>query len=191
MVGETLRNYLMIAWLLPLAGFVVEIFFGFYSKNPRHSKAAAWCAVGCIGAGFLCSCAALVTWGNANDWCTLEHHDSHGEHADAGHETAGHEHGEHAAGDHHVAEPAHNAAAAGEDHGHEHAVAAASGDAADHDDSLYLTRMSMMMTRMRMRLMIMMRLIMMILMILIMMMVMMMSKTNKQKQKHLKKCVAA
>ena len=135
MVGETLRNYLMIAWLLPLAGFVVEIFFGFYSKNPRHSKAAAWCAVGCIGAGFLCSCAALITWGNANDWCVLEHHDSHGEHAEAGHEADDHSGGEHAADDHHVAEPAHDAAAAVEDHGHEHAVAAASGDAAHPDDN--------------------------------------------------------
>ncbi|MCP4787988.1 MAG: NADH-quinone oxidoreductase subunit L [Fuerstiella sp.] len=82
MVGETLKFWLMIAWLLPLAGFVVEIFFGFYSKNPRHSKAAAWCAVGCIGIGFLCSANALRIWGNANEWCVLEAAD-HGEHGDA------------------------------------------------------------------------------------------------------------
>ena len=55
MVGDTLKQLLMTAWLLPLLGFVVEIFFGYWSKNPRHSKAAAWLAVGCIGVGFLCS----------------------------------------------------------------------------------------------------------------------------------------
>ena len=67
MVGETLQKLLMTAWLLPLLGFVVEIFFGFWSKNPRHSKAAAWTAVGCIGAGFLCSLTALVMWGTASN----------------------------------------------------------------------------------------------------------------------------
>ena len=66
MVGETLRNLLMTAWLSPLLGFVVEIFFGFYSRNARHSKTAAWFAVGCIGAGFVCSVSALVIWGNAS-----------------------------------------------------------------------------------------------------------------------------
>jgi NADH-quinone oxidoreductase subunit L len=81
MVGETLKFWLMIAWLLPLAGFAVEIFFGFYSKNPRGSKAAAWIAVACIGIGFLCSANALRIWGNANDWCVLDPHDTHDEHA--------------------------------------------------------------------------------------------------------------
>lgn len=61
MVGETLRNLLMTAWLLPLLGFVFGIFFG-WSKNPRHSKLAAWVSVGCIGIGFLCSLAALSKW---------------------------------------------------------------------------------------------------------------------------------
>lgn len=87
MLGETLKFWLMIAWLLPLAGFAVEILFGFghFSKNPRHSKAAAWCAVGCIGTGFLCSLIALLTWGQATEWSVLadEGHGYHGEHVAA------------------------------------------------------------------------------------------------------------
>lgn len=61
MVGETLRNLLMTAWLLPLVGFVVGIFFG-WTKNARHSRTAALVSVACIGIGFLCSVAALVEW---------------------------------------------------------------------------------------------------------------------------------
>ena len=97
MVGETLATYLMIAWLLPLFGFVVEIFFGFYSKNPRHSKAAAWCAVACIGAGFVCSVAAFAEWSAAsnafgeNGWITEKKHADHGDHHDAEHHGEGHE----------------------------------------------------------------------------------------------------
>lgn len=94
MVGETLKFWLMIAWLLPLAGFVVEIFFGFYSKNPRHSKSAAWVAVGCIGTGFVCSLIALSVWWNAGGSSVMESHDDHAAHA-AGHEhDAAHVHGD-------------------------------------------------------------------------------------------------
>ena len=103
MVGDTLKQLLMTAWLLPLLGFVVEIFFGYWSKNPRHSKAAAWLAVGCIGVGFLCSLTALVKWGNAGDvWArnaeirakaeSDPHGHGHGggsDHADPGHEKHG------------------------------------------------------------------------------------------------------
>ncbi|MEZ6122415.1 MAG: NADH-quinone oxidoreductase subunit L [Planctomycetaceae bacterium] len=93
----------MTAWLLPLFGFAVEIFFGFYSRNPRHSKSAAVLAVGCIATGFLCSLAALIVWGNANHWSVLESHDDHGHgHAAAEHhDSAAAEHHEH---DHHGAE---------------------------------------------------------------------------------------
>ncbi len=47
--GEWLKLLLTIAWLLPLAGFVVEIFAGFWST--RLKKTAAYLAVGCIGTG--------------------------------------------------------------------------------------------------------------------------------------------
>jgi NADH:ubiquinone oxidoreductase subunit 5 (subunit L)/multisubunit Na+/H+ antiporter MnhA subunit len=57
--GETLRNLLMIAWLAPLAGFLIEVLAGYWQEN-RRSKAAAYLAVGCIAAGFVCSVAAFV-----------------------------------------------------------------------------------------------------------------------------------
>ncbi|HQX51145.1 MAG TPA: NADH-quinone oxidoreductase subunit L, partial [Planctomycetaceae bacterium] len=83
MVGETLRNLLMVAWLLPLAGFAVEIFGGFWGT--RKSRVAAWMSVGCIGIGFLCSASALVIWGNSNNWTAI-HRAEHHESADPGHE---------------------------------------------------------------------------------------------------------
>lgn len=86
MVGETLRNLLMIAWLLPLAGFAVEIFGGFWGS--RKSRIAAWMAVACIAIGFVCSASALVIWGNANHWSVLKA-DSHS--ADAGHDHETHD----------------------------------------------------------------------------------------------------
>ncbi len=58
MVGETLRNLLTIAWLLPLAGFAVEIFGGFWGT--RKSRLAAWMSVCCIATGFVCSASALI-----------------------------------------------------------------------------------------------------------------------------------
>jgi NADH-quinone oxidoreductase subunit L len=103
MVGETLRNLLMIAWLLPLVGFAVEIFGGFWGT--RKSRAAAWIAVGCIATGFVCSFSALMIWGNANHWSVMhkadhgasheshEGHESHEEHAPAGHEAPADKHG--------------------------------------------------------------------------------------------------
>ncbi|WLD12248.1 NADH-quinone oxidoreductase subunit L [Planctellipticum variicoloris] len=48
------------AWLLPLAGCVVEFFALRWTH--RLSKAPAWVAVGCIAAGFLCSAAAAAVW---------------------------------------------------------------------------------------------------------------------------------
>ena len=81
MVGETLRNLLLIAWLLPLCGFAVEIFGGFWGS--RRSRAAAWLAVGCIATGFVCSASALTIWGNANGWSVLHHAEHHADEAAA------------------------------------------------------------------------------------------------------------
>ena len=91
MVGETLRNLLMIAWLLPLAGFAVEIFGGFWGS--RKSRVAAWMSVGCIATGFVCSFSALMIWGNSNNFWKVEHQSEH-------HAASGHEAEEHATGDH-------------------------------------------------------------------------------------------
>ena len=87
MVGETLRNLLMIAWLLPLAGFAVEIFGGFWGT--RKSRVAAWMSVSCIGIGFLCSASALLIWGSSNNFWKTQNEAQH--HAEAGLAGAGHE----------------------------------------------------------------------------------------------------
>jgi NADH-quinone oxidoreductase subunit L len=87
--GEVLKNLLTVAWLLPLAGFVAEIYWLRWSN--RLSKSSALCAVACIGIGFLCSASALVYWGCHTDWAVLkaeehaEHHDAeaHDHHGDA------------------------------------------------------------------------------------------------------------
>ncbi len=74
MTGETLRNLLTAAWLLPLLGFVIEIFGGFWGS--RKSRVAAWIAVACIATGFLCSARALSVWVNATGWSLTDSHDS-------------------------------------------------------------------------------------------------------------------
>ncbi len=52
------------AWLLPLVGFAVEIFGGYWSHHAPggrfRSRLAAYFSVGCIGGGFLLSLTALV-----------------------------------------------------------------------------------------------------------------------------------
>lgn len=77
-LGSTLGWLLRIAWLLPLAGFAVEIFGGFWGS--RKSKAAAYLAVGCIGTSFLLSTAALVYWGQTTNWAALQSHEEAGTH---------------------------------------------------------------------------------------------------------------
>ena len=59
--GDILMYLLTAAWLLPLAGFVIELYWLRWSH--RLSKGAAVCAVGCIGIGFAFSLTALLYWG--------------------------------------------------------------------------------------------------------------------------------
>ncbi len=120
--GDWLKCLLTIAWLLPLAGFVAEIFAGYWST--RLKKTAAYLAVGCIGTGFVCSLLASIIWLNATDWHPLTpHHAAH----DAAHDEVAHDDGHDAAGEH--AEPGHAAPGhaeeghaeekhAADDHGH-------------------------------------------------------------------------
>jgi NADH-quinone oxidoreductase subunit L len=83
------------AWLLPLAGFVAEVFYLRWPGANRKNKTAAYLAIFCIGAGFVLSSTAFYLWGDATEWAVFkpaEH--GHVEQADAGH-------GEHvAAADH-------------------------------------------------------------------------------------------
>jgi NADH-quinone oxidoreductase subunit L len=85
-LGSQLGLLLTLAWLLPLAGFLIEIFGGYWSN--RTSKTAAYIAVGCIVGSFVLSMIALISWGGSTGWAALKpshhgHHDSHG--GEAGH----------------------------------------------------------------------------------------------------------
>jgi len=87
--GTTLKWLLGLAWLMPLAGFCVEIFAGYWSN--RRSKTAAWLSVACIGCGFLLSLGAFITWGSATKWGALAapaSHDDHGHSHDHSHDMA-------------------------------------------------------------------------------------------------------
>lgn len=101
-LGQTLSALLTFAWLLPLVGFSIEIFGGFWGT--RKTKLAAYMAVACIGIAFLCSASALFYWGNQTHWAALEAH--HG----VGHEPAsaeaGHSADAHAAAGHAEEHPA-------------------------------------------------------------------------------------
>jgi NADH-quinone oxidoreductase subunit L len=75
-LGQTLGTLLTLAWLLPLAGFVVEIFGGFWGT--RKSKTAAYLAVACIAGAFLLSLTALLHWKSTTGW-TIPEISHHGE----------------------------------------------------------------------------------------------------------------
>jgi NADH-quinone oxidoreductase subunit L len=105
-VSETwIPPLLITAWLLPLAGFAIEIFGGYWQQD-RRDRRPAYLAVGCIGLGFVCSLAALVIWGAETHWAALsggEHHAAADDHAAEAH--AGGEHsGAEAGGAAHAAE---------------------------------------------------------------------------------------
>jgi NADH-quinone oxidoreductase subunit L len=97
--GELLRNLLMIAWLAPLAGFLIEVLAGYWQEN-RRSKAAAYLAVGCIALGFLCSVGAFVAHRNYTHDAELEaaaataHDESHPKPQAVEHAKTEAEHGE-------------------------------------------------------------------------------------------------
>ncbi|MBI3865747.1 MAG: NADH-quinone oxidoreductase subunit L [Planctomycetia bacterium] len=93
-LGQTLGTLLTLAWLLPLFGFAVEIFGGFWGT--RKSKAAAYLAVACIGGAFVLSLSALLIWGSETKWAAIKTGGHGGGHAEAS------------------ADPAHHAAAATE-----------------------------------------------------------------------------
>lgn len=63
---ETIKWLLMVAWLLPLFGFAIEIFGARFWD--RKSRAASLLAVGCIGGGFVLSVLAYVEWKSATHW---------------------------------------------------------------------------------------------------------------------------
>lgn len=100
-LGNKLSTLLAIAWLLPLFGFVVEVFAMSWPNANRKSKAAAYFAIFCIGFGFVCSSIAFYEWGEGTEWAAFkatEH--GHAEHAEATseeHSAVGHGDHEHKA----------------------------------------------------------------------------------------------
>lgn len=130
--GSRLMWLLTAAWLLPLFGFLIEIFGGYWSS--RTGKTPAYIAVGCIGTGFLLSLIALFTWVDAAEidlWAfgngeshASAHHDEHGSdtHAAEEHHHDGDEH--HADEDGHAETKGEHTAhkpVAHDDHGGHHA----------------------------------------------------------------------
>ena len=77
-LGQTLGTLLTLAWLLPLLGFTIEIFAGFWGT--RKSQAAAYIAVACIGTSFLLSASALMYWGHTTEWAALRSHEGEDAH---------------------------------------------------------------------------------------------------------------
>jgi proton-translocating NADH-quinone oxidoreductase chain L len=73
------------ATILPLIGFLVELFCGAYLWD-RLGKRAALCSIACIGLGFVLSFSAFLCWASATD--------------DAYYHAVQGEHGEHAEGEH-------------------------------------------------------------------------------------------
>lgn len=63
--GWTLAKLLMVAWLLPLLGFIIEVTAGYWGC--RLKKTAAYLAIGCIAAGFVSSCIAWAKFESATD----------------------------------------------------------------------------------------------------------------------------
>lgn len=115
-IGDTLKWLLTVAWLLPLGGFLIEVFGGYWSG--RKSRAAAWLAVACIATGFICSFIALLTWIDAADLSLSDLWQNPNAVAHADHAAdAGHAHG---TGDHHQGD-AHAHAHAADNHGGDHA----------------------------------------------------------------------
>jgi len=109
-IGQELAIYLGIAWLLPLLGFAVEVFAGYWSH--RLSRTAAYLAIGCIGTGFLLSTVAFFRWADHTEWSFMADHGHSSGHAavldDGSH---GNAHAP-AAGEHHAADHEHAAAPA-------------------------------------------------------------------------------
>ncbi|MEP3482326.1 MAG: NADH-quinone oxidoreductase subunit L [Fuerstiella sp.] len=68
MTGETLKFWLMIAWLLPLAGFVVQMAIGMTSQKPAIRKLAGYVAIACIAGSFVCTVIAFTEWGTSSNW---------------------------------------------------------------------------------------------------------------------------
>ena len=95
-LATQLPQLLGIAWLLPLASFVLILFFG--PKMGPHGRNAAWVATAAIVTSLVLSLVAFVSWLGAHPVTAVHHGGDHGaahasDHAAAGHSDAS-DHGE-------------------------------------------------------------------------------------------------
>lgn len=128
-LGSELSTYLLLAWLLPLFGFAVEVLGGRWGRN-RQDKRAAYLAIACIGASFLLSSFTFYRWGTENHWQMFAASDDSGHHSVASLADDGHE--KEAQGEHkHEKDGDHNDHANGNGHDVAHAEEHGSDDHAD------------------------------------------------------------
>ena len=117
-LGSELSTYLLLAWLLPLFGFCIEVLGGRWGRN-RQDKRAAYLAIACIGASFLLSSFTFYRWGTENHWQAFATGDDSGQHSVASLADDGHE--KEADGEHkHEKDGEHEEHADGNDHGVAH-----------------------------------------------------------------------
>jgi NADH-quinone oxidoreductase subunit L len=93
-LGSELSTYLLLAWLLPLFGFCIEVLGGRWGRN-RQDKRAAFLAIACIGASFLLSSFTFYRWGTENHWEVFAGSDDSGHHSVASLVDDEHNEGEH------------------------------------------------------------------------------------------------
>ena len=104
-LSTQLPQLLGLAWLMPLASFVLILFFG--PKMGHHGRNAAWVATAAIVTSLVLSLVAFVSWLGAHPVSAVHHGGDHGaahaeDHADAAGHVAGDHGGDagHAAGGH-------------------------------------------------------------------------------------------
>ena len=127
--GENLSTLLMWAWLLPLASFVLILFFG--KRMGSHGRLAGNLATGAILTSAVLSFSALFgVWLPANPLPDPVHHGE--EHAEEGHSEGEHaEEGEHGSLNH---RPTFQFAAFAEDQGSDHAESTGHEESAGHGE---------------------------------------------------------
>ena len=81
-LGSELSTYLLLAWLLPLFGFCIEVLGGRWGRN-RQDKRAAYLAIACIGASFLLSSFTFYRWGTENHWQLIAASENSAQQSDA------------------------------------------------------------------------------------------------------------
>jgi NADH-quinone oxidoreductase subunit L len=75
-LASQLPRLLGLAWLLPLASFVLILFFG--PRMGRHGRNAAWVATAAIVASLVLSLVAFVGWLGAHPVVAVHHGGDHG-----------------------------------------------------------------------------------------------------------------